>query len=138
MDSIEQAYLQIILEAQYETDIWKRYGEYKKIEIYYNIEHIKQRLATRYQNINFGSVRKAINAFLKFIVNDKTLDKVKGNELSFTVHCILSDIWFSGRFKRNSGKWRVYISTLLPSKDSKGNKITPKYSSNDYKKDIYA
>ena len=30
MDSIEQIYLQIILEAQYETDIWKKYGEYKK------------------------------------------------------------------------------------------------------------
>ena len=48
MDSIEQVYLQIILEAQYETDIWKKYEEYKKIEIYYNIKHIKQRLLERY------------------------------------------------------------------------------------------
>ena len=136
MDSIEQAYLQIILEAQYETDVWKRYGEYKEIEIYYNIEHIKQRLLERYSTNNFGDVRKNVNK--KIILNDKTLDKVKGNELSFTVHCTLSDIWFSGRFKRNSEKWRVYISTLLPSRDQNGNKITPKYSANDYRKDIYA
>lgn len=32
MDSIEKVYLQIILEAQYETDIWKRYSanDYRK------------------------------------------------------------------------------------------------------------
>ena len=74
MDSIEQAYLQIIFEAQYDNEKWQRYGKYQEIEIYYNIEHIRQRLSIRYQNINFGSVRKAINAFLKFIVNDKLLD----------------------------------------------------------------
>ena len=42
------------------------------------------------------------------------------------------------------GQYRTSIftdhlrSSMLPSKDSKGNKITPKYSSNDYRKDIYA
>ena len=138
MDSIEKAYLQIILEAQYETDIWKRFGKYHEIEIYYNIEHVKQRLNERYPNVTFNHIRNIVNKFIKIILNDKTLDKVKGNELSFTIHCTLSDIWFSGRFKRNSEKWRVYISTLLPSRDQNGNKITPKYSANDYRKDIYA
>ena len=65
MDSIEQAYLQIILEAQYETDVWKRYGEYKEIVIYYNIEHIKQRLLERYSTNNFGDVRKKCKQIYK-------------------------------------------------------------------------
>ena len=30
------------------------------------------------------------------------------------------------------------MSTLLPHKDKDGNEITPKYSSNDYRKDINA
>ena len=136
MDSIKQAYLQIILEAQYETNIWKRFGKYHEIEIYYNIEHVKQRLNERYPNVTFNHIRNIVNKFIKIVLNDKVLNKVKGNELPFTVHCTLSDIWFSGRFKRNNNIWRIYINTLLPNIDSNGNKITPKYSANDYRKDI--
>ena len=138
MDSIEKAYLQIILEAQYDNYKWQRYGKYQGFEIYYNIEHVKDRINERYDNNTFKQLKIGVNKFLKDVLKDNFLVDKKTDSIPFTVHCMLSNIWFSGRFKRNNNEWRVYISTLLPNKDKEGNKITPKYSSNDYRKDIEA
>ena len=138
MDSIEQVYLQIILEAQYDNYKWQRYGKYQGFEIYYNIEHVKDRINERYDNNTFKQLKIGVNKFLKDVLKDNFLVDKKTDSIPFTVHCMLSNIWFSGRFKRNNNEWRVYISTLLPNKDKEGNKITPKYSSNDYRKDIEA
>lgn len=138
MDSIEQAYLQIILEAQYDNEKWQRYGKYQEIEIYYNIEHVKDRINKRYNNNTFKQLKIGVKNFLKNVLKDNFLVDKKTDSIPFTVHCTLSNIWFSGRFKRNNNEWRVYISTLLPHKDENGNEITPKYSSNDYRKDIKA
>ena len=141
MDKIEKAYLDLILEAQYDDDKWQRYGKYQGIEIYYSIEHVKNRINKRYKNNGsnvFKQLRICVNVFLKGVLKDKILENRKGDELSFTIHCTLSNIWFSGRFKRNNNIWRIQISTLLPSKDNNGNNITPKFSANDYRKDVYA
>ncbi len=46
--SFNELYEKIIFEAEYDTDKWQRFDTYKDIEIYYNIDHIKQRLANRY------------------------------------------------------------------------------------------
>ena len=138
MDKIEQIYLDLILEAQYDNYKWQRYGVYRNIEIYYNIEHIKDRINERYDNNTFKQLKIGVNKFLKDVLKDNFLVDKKTDSIPFTVHCTLSNIWFSGRFKRNINEWRVYISTLLPNKDKDGNEITPKYSSNDYRKDINA
>lgn len=45
--SFNELYEKIIFEAEYDTDKWQRFDTYKDIEIYYNINHIKQRLANR-------------------------------------------------------------------------------------------
>ena len=137
MDKIEQIYLDLILEAQYDNYKWQRYGKYQGFEIYYSIKHVKDRINERY-DVSFGTFRNIVNNFIKTILKEKTLEIRKINELSFTVHAIKTNVWFSGRFKRNNGVWRVYMSTLLPHKDKDGNEITPKYSSNDYRKDINA
>lgn len=137
MDKIEQIYLDLILEAQYDNYKWQRYGKYQGFEIYYNIEHVKDRINERY-TVSFGSFRNIVNKFIKVILKDKILENRKSDELSFTVHALRTNIWFSGRFKRNNNEWRIYISTLLPHKDENGNEITPKYSPNDYRKDIEA
>ena len=137
MDKIEQIYLDLILEAQYDNYKWQRYGKYQGFEIYYSIKHVKDRINERY-DVSFGTFRNIVNKFIKVILKDKTLEAIKSNELSFTIHALRTNVWFSGRFKRNNGVWRVYISTLLPHKDKDGNEITPKYSSNDYRKDINA
>lgn len=68
------------------------------------------------------------------MLNDNILDNRE--MLSFTVHCVKSNIWFSGLFKKINKNWIVKISTVLPNKDINGNKITPKFSINDYKKEI--
>ena len=44
MDKIEQIYLDLILEAQYDNYKWQRYGIYKNMEIYYSIKHVKDRI----------------------------------------------------------------------------------------------
>ena len=137
MDKIEQIYLDLILEAQYDNYKWQRYGKYQGFEIYYNIKHVKDRINERY-DISFGTFRNIVNKFIKVILKDKTVEAIKSNELSFTVHTLRTNVWFSGRFKRNNNEWRVYISTLLPNKDKEGNNITPTYSPNDYRKDIDA
>ena len=137
MDKIEKIYLDLILEAQYDNYKWQRYGKYQGFEIYYNIKHIKDRINERY-DISLGSFRNIVNKFIKVILKDKILEAIKSNELSFTIHALRTNVWFSGRFKRNNNEWRVYISTLLPNKDKEGNKITPTYSPNDYRKDIEA
>ena len=137
MDKIEQIYLDLILEAQYDNYKWQRYGKYQGFEIYYSIKHVKDRINERY-DVSFGTFRNIVNKFIKVILKDKTLEAIKSNELSFTIHALRTNVWFSGRFKRNNNEWRVYISTLLPHKDKDGNEITPKYSSNDYRKDINA
>ncbi len=135
MDKIEQIYLDLILEAQYDNYKWQRYGKYQGFEIYYNIKHVKDRINERY-TLSFGSFRNIVNKFIKVMLKDKTLEAIKSNELSFTIHALRTNVWFSGRFKRNNNEWRVYISTLLPNKDE--NEIIPKYSPNDYRKDIDA
>ena len=137
MDKIEQIYLDLILEAQYDNYKWQRYGKYQGFEIYYSIKHVKDRINERY-DVSFGTFRNIVNNFIKVILKDKTLEAIKSNELSFTIHALRTNVWFSGRFKRNNNEWRVYISTLLPNKDKEGNKITPTYSPNDYRKDIDA
>ena len=137
MDKIEQIYLDLILEAQYDNYKWQRYGKYQGFEIYYSIKHVKDRINERY-DVSFGTFRNIVNNFIKVILKDKTLEAIKSNELSFTIHALRTNVWFSGRFKRNNNEWRVYISTLLPNKDKEGNKITPTYSPNDYRKDIEA
>ena len=110
MDSIEQVYLQIILEAQYDNYKWQRYGKYQGFEIYYNIEHVKDRINERYNN-TFKQLKIGVNKFLKDVLKDNFLVDKKTDSIPFTVHCMLSNIWFSGRFKRNNNEWRVYIST---------------------------
>ena len=99
------------------------------------IKHVKDRINERY-TLSFGSFRNIVNKFIKVMLKDKTLEAIKSNELSFTIHALRTNVWFSGRFKRNNNEWRVYISTLLPNKDE--NEIIPKYSPNDYRKDIDA
>lgn len=138
MDKIEQIYLDLILEAQYDNYKWQRYGKYQGFELYYSIEHVKDRIIERYDSNTFKQLKIGINKFLKDVLKDNFLVDKKTDFIPFTVHCKLSNIWFSGRFKRNNNEWRVYISTLLPNKDKEGNKITPTYSPNDYRKDIDA
>ena len=51
------------------------------------------------------------------------------NAIPFTCHCVLSDIWFSGEFKRTNNIWRCKISTLLPN-------INTTFNKHDLRKDI--
>lgn len=136
MDKIEKAYLDLILEAQYDDDKWQRYGVYKNIEIYYSIDHIIQRLS-RYSHImlRMHDINMFVKRFIKECLSNNILNTSK-NEIPFTVHCMLSKVWFSGRFKRNNNVWRIQISTLLPCIDKNGNEFVPKHSPNDYVKDI--
>ena len=76
MDKIEQIYLDLILEAQYDNYKWQRYGKYQGFEIYYNIKHVKDRINERY-DISFGTFRNIVNKFIKVILKDKTVESYK-------------------------------------------------------------
>ena len=114
----------------------KRYDTFKGIEIYVNVDHVILRLKERY-SYSFGMIRRYVKTFVKQILINEKFIKFKGDDFPFTVHFTLADLWISGRLKKNFNKWRVEINTLLPNKDQiTGKKITPKFSQNDYRKDI--
>lgn len=136
MDNFYEIYLTLIYEAQFDSDKMKRYDTFKGIEIYFNVDHVILRLKERY-SYSFGMIRRYVNTFVKQILIDEKFIKFKGDDFPFTVHFTLADLWISGRLKKNFNKWRVEINTLLPNKDQiTGKKITPKFSQNDYRKDI--
>ena len=70
MDKIEQIYLDLILEAQYDNYKWQRYGKYQGFEIYYSIKHVKDRINERY-DVSFGTFRNIVNNFIKTILKRK-------------------------------------------------------------------
>ena len=114
----------------------KRYDTFKGIEIYVNVDHVILRLKERY-SYSFGMIRRYVKTFVKQILIDEKFIKFKGDDFPFTVHFTLADLWISGRLKKNFNKWLVEINTILPNKDQiTGKKITPKFSQNDYRKDI--
>lgn len=127
--SFNELYEKIIFEAEYDTDKWQRFDTYKDIEIYYNIDHIKQRLANRYPLYRLGNIRQFVITFLKTLIKNNWFENTQKTEESFTCHCTRSNVWVSGRLKQNRGRWRIYISTLLPSSN-------PMYSKNDYRADL--
>lgn len=136
MDNFYEIYLTLIYEAQFDSDKIKRYDTFKGIEIYFNVDHVILRLKERY-SYSFGMIRRYVKTFVKQILIDEKFIKFKGDDFPFTVHFTLTDLWISGRLKKNFNKWRVEINTLLPNKDQiAGKKITPKFSQNDYRKDI--
>ena len=136
MDNFYEIYLTLIYEAQFDSDKMKRYDTFKGIEIYFNVAHVILRLKERY-SYSFGMIRRYVKTFVKQILIDEKFIKFKGDDFPFTVHFTLADLWISGRLKKNFNKWRVEINTLLPNKDQiTGKKITPKFSQNDYRKDI--
>lgn len=134
MDNFDEIYLTLIYEAQFDSVKMKRYDTFKGIEIYFN--DVILRLKERY-SYSFGMIRRYVKTFVKQILIDEKFIKFKGDDFPFTVHFTLADLWISGRLKKNFNKWRVEINTLLPNKDQiTGKKITPKFSQNDYRKDI--
>ena len=136
MDNFYEIYLTLIYEAQFDSDKMKRYDTFKGIEIYFNVDHVILRLKERY-SYSFGMIRRYVKTFVKQILINEKFIKFKGDDFPFTVHFTLADLWISGRLKKNFNKWRVEINTLLPNKDQiTGKKITPKFSQNDYRKDI--
>ena len=136
MDNFYEIYLTLIYEAQFDSDKMKRYDTFKGIEIYFNVDHVILRLKERY-SYSFGMIRRYVKTFVKQILIDEKFIKFKGDDFPFTVHFTLADLWISGRLKKNFNKWRVEINTLLPNKDQiTGKKTTPKFSQNDYRKDI--
>lgn len=136
MDNFYEIYLTLIYEAQFDSDKMKRYDTFKGIEIYFNVDHVILRLKERY-SYSFGMIRRYVKTFVKQILIDEKFIKFKGDDFPFTAHFTLADLWISGRLKKNFNKWRVEITTLLPNKDQiTGKKITPKFSQNDYRKDI--
>ena len=136
MDNFDEIYLTLIYEAQFDSVKMKRYDTFKGIEIYFNVDHVILRLKERY-SYSFGMIRRYVKTFVKQILIDEKFIKFKGDDFPFTVHFTLTDLWISGRLKKNFNKWRVEINTLLPNKDQiTGKKITPKFSQNDYRKDI--
>ena len=136
MDNFYEIYLTLIYEAQFDSDKMKRYDTFKGIEIYFNVDHVILRLKERY-SYSFGMIRRYVKTFVKQILIDEKFIKFKGDDFPFTVHFTLANLWISGRLKKNFNKWRVEINTLLPNKDQiTGKKITPKFSQNDYRKDI--
>ncbi len=136
MDNFDEIYLTLIYEAQFDSVKMKRYDTFKGIEIYFNVDHVILRLKERY-SYSFGMIRRYVKTFVKQILIDEKFIKFKGDDFPFTVHFTLADLWISGRLKKNFNKWRVEINTLLPNKDqTTGKKITPKFSQNDYRKDI--
>ena len=114
MNKLEKIYLELLLEAQFDNEDFKRFDIYKGIEIYYNYEHVKQRLQERYSNKTFSIIRLLIKAFLKNLIKQNYFIIENNNTISFICHCNISNIWIAGRFKKNFGKWRVEINTLLP------------------------
>ena len=114
MNKLEKIYLELLLEAQFDNEDFKRFDIYKGIEIYYNYEHVKQRLQERYSNKTFSIIRLLIKAFLKNLIKQNYFIIENNNTISFICHCNISNIWIAGRFKKNFGKWRVEINTVLP------------------------
>ncbi len=136
MDNFDEIYLKLIYEAQFDSDKMKRYDTFKGIEIYYNVDHVIKRLNERY-NYSFGMIRRYVKTLVKQFLTNENFIKFKGDDFPFTVHFTLADLWISGRLKKNFNKWRVEVNTLLPNKDQiTRKKITPKFSQNDYRKDI--
>jgi len=123
MKTLEQIYLDILLEGKYDNETWIQYDTYKGIELYVRRDgHLQRRLKERYSGLSqamtkaFIVIKKLIKEELKnpksiLVVNDKS-------EFSFTVVGEDSGICLSGRFKKNAGEWRCCISTALPSEDA--------------------
>lgn len=114
MNEITEIYLELLLEAQFEDNNFKRFDIYKDIEIYYNYEHIKQRLQERYPNLTFGNIRYFTKSFIKYILLNNNLNISNNNILNFICKFTISNVWIAGRFKKNFGKWRIEINTALP------------------------
>lgn len=129
MKEFINAYLNIIDEAKFENEKFKRFDVYKGVEIYYSYEHIKQRLQTRYPNMTFSNVRYFSKALLKNLLIDPTFINFKLSDFPFICHFTVSNVWITGRMKKNFGEWRMQIYTLLPSDD-------PSYSKDHYFKEI--
>ena len=127
---LELIYLELLSEAKYDDDKWQRFDIYHGIEIYYNVEHVLDRLSSRYST-KFGSIRRCVLKFVKEILKDDILSTqiTYINTIPFTCHCVLSNIWFSGEFKRTNNIWRCKVSTLLPNNN-------PAFNKQDLRKDI--
>ena len=129
MKEFINAYLNIIDEAKFENEKFKRFDVYRGIEIYYSYEHIKQRLNERYSKYSFGTIRQLSKVLLKNLLIDPVFINFKLNDFPFVCYFTVSNVWITGRMKNNFGEWRMQVYTLLPNDN-------PSYSKDHYFKEI--
>ena len=134
MKTLEEIYLDILLEDNYSDDKWQKYDSYRGIDFYIRTDgHLKQRLDERYnlQNTNLAFVLNIVKKFIKEELKDSSsiLTTKRLQDFSFTVYAELSKVYVSGRFKMNKNKWRCNIATVLPPDN-------PRHNGNDIFKSV--
>ena len=67
--------------------------------------------------MTFSNVRYFSKALLKNLLTDVKFLNFKLNDFPFVCHFTVSNVWITGRMKKNFGEWRMQVYTLLPSDD---------------------
>ena len=121
MKDLIKQYLSIIHEIKYSNKKWRFDSVYNDFEIYFNLEHIKDRLDKRYETEDLLLVKKLILYIITYIIDNKIFEKEKfnfskkfGYTQGFTFHSSITNFWICGSLQKDiDNTKRIYCSTLL-------------------------
>lgn len=120
MDNFKAIYLDLLSEAQYDSDKWRRQDTYHGMEIYIRKDsHLQDRLNERYENISKNKVIVIIKKFLKEELkkSENIFNTTNMSDIPFTFKGILSNVYVAGRFKKIGNIWQCYVVTVLPAEN---------------------
>lgn len=122
MDNFINTYIDLIFENYDYTENGKYtlYGSYKGINLYININHIKERLLSRYVDkyVTISQIITLTKKFIKILFKENNKISLPASKINptfpFVIKSINTTIYIAGSFKSHKGIWRCYIKTVLP------------------------
>lgn len=122
MNKFINSYLSIIFEERFSDKKWKFDSIYNDFEIYFNFDHVKSRLKSRYGEEDIFTVILFLFHIIDYVIENKVFEKEKFNKSKkygliqgFTFYGSVSDVWICGVLQNDilEKKKRLYCSTLL-------------------------
>lgn len=125
MNKFENVYNEIIFEEKFSKLKWIYEFSYNDVEIFFNKEHVMDRLSTRDSKSDMDAYTLFLFYLIDFLIENKIYEskelKIKSEKYGlirgFTFHEITSDSWICGVLQNdlNEKTYRLYFSTILSS-----------------------
>lgn len=93
------SYLSILFEEKFSNEKWKFNSNYNSFEIYFSLDHVKERLKNRYDDEDLFTVILFLIYIIDYVIENKIFKKEKfeknkkyGYIQGFTFHGTVSDV----------------------------------------------